>query len=349
VASTDNHHGTAVLGQLAAVANTYGVTGIAHGAQVGVQSTLIDSPAAAVNSAAIAVGRGGVVVIAVERTGPADSTPCTCNVARCHSLPVEYWQGEYDVIDTATANGVVVVEVAGDGSANLDDAAYSGRFNRTIRDSGAILVGASQGSSRAPLCWTNYGSRVDMQGWGANVTTLGYGDLFGSAYGKDQYYTGVFGGTSSAAPMVAGAAASVQGVALADGREALEPRTLRALLASTGTPQAADPRNIGPLPNLREAIKMLPFAPRKVSTLEDTSVSFSLPSKDMDGNPLFYSVVQQPAHGALRGRPPFLTYQPSANFHGSDAVSFQAGNGGAVLATATVNFTVVPVNDAPVA
>ncbi|WP_164012850.1 S8 family serine peptidase [Pyxidicoccus trucidator] len=250
------NHGTAVLGEVVGAPNGYGVTGIAHGASAGVSSIGSQSTAAAISSAAAAVGRGGVILIELHAQGPADSTACTCNTSQCNLIAMEYWQDNYDAIATATANGVVVVEAAGNGSANLDDAAYGGRFNRGVRDSGAIVVGGSTSGTRAPMCWTNFGSRVDVHGWGENVTTLGYGNLFAS--GEDQYYTSSFSGTSSASPIVTGAAISLQGVARARGTGSLDPRYVRRLLASTGTAQAADARNIGPLPDLRRAIQNLP-------------------------------------------------------------------------------------------
>jgi len=249
------NHGTAVLGEIAGVANGYGVTGIANAASVGVSSIGSQSSASAIASAAGAVGRGGVILIELHAQGPADSTPCTCNQTQCNFIAMEYWQANYDAIATATANGVTVVEAAGNGSANLDDATYRGVFNRNTRDSGAILVGASTATTRVPMCWTNFGSRVDVHGWGEQVVSLGYGDLFSS--GEDQYYTSKFSGTSSASPIVTGSAVSLQGAALARNGAPLEPRYLRALLASTGTAQASDARNIGPLPNLRLALQQL--------------------------------------------------------------------------------------------
>ncbi|GMU09563.1 S8 family peptidase [Corallococcus caeni] len=251
------NHGTAVLGEIAGTANGYGVTGIAHGATVGV-SAASQGTAAAIANAGSAVGRGGVILIELHAQGPADSTPCTCNQGQCNYIAMEYWQANYDAIATATANGVTVVEAAGNGSANLDEAAYGGVFNRGVRDSGAIVVGASTATTRVPMCWTNFGSRVDVHGWGESVASMGYGDLFGSAYGEDQYYTGTFSGTSSASPIVTGSALSLQGVARARGTGALDPRYVRGLLASTGTAQAADSRNIGRLPNLRQAIQSMP-------------------------------------------------------------------------------------------
>ena len=246
------NHGTAVLGEIVGAANGYGVTGIAHQAQAGVESIGSQSTASAISQAAAAVGRGGVVLIELHAQGPADSTACTCNTTQCNYIAMEYWQANYDAIATATANGVVVVEAAGNGSANLDDAAYGNLFNRNVRDSGAIVVGASTATTRVPMCWTNFGSRVDVHGWGEQVASMGYGDLFAS--GEDQFYTATFGGTSSASPIVTGAAASLQGVAIASGRGLLAPREVRQILAETGTPQAASSMNIGRLPDLRQAI-----------------------------------------------------------------------------------------------
>lgn len=249
------NHGTAVLGAAVGAANGYGVTGIAHGATVGVSGIGSQSAASAISSAAAAVGRGGVILIELHAQGPADSTPCTCNQGQCNFIAMEYWQDNFDAIATATANGVTVVEAAGNGSANLDEGAYGNAFNRNARDSGAILVGASTATTRAPTCWTNFGSRVDVHGWGENVVTMGYGDLFGTPYGEDQFYTSAFSGTSSASPIVTGAAISLQGAARARGQGPLAPRFVRYLLASTGTAQASDSRRIGPLPNLRQALQ----------------------------------------------------------------------------------------------
>jgi hypothetical protein len=211
------NHGTAVLGELVGAPNGYGVTGIAHQAQVGYESIGGQSTASAISRAATAVGQGGVVLIELHAQGPADSTACTCNTSQCNLIAMEYWQANYDAIATATATGVTVVEAAG---------------------------------------WTNFGSRVDLHGWGEQVTTLGYGDLF--SYGENQDYTATFSGTSSASPIVTGAVANLQGVSIARGKGVLSPRYIRNQLTTTGTPQASDSRRIGPLPDLRRAIQQMP-------------------------------------------------------------------------------------------
>ncbi|MBN8232132.1 S8 family serine peptidase [Corallococcus macrosporus] len=256
----DSAHGTAVLGVIVGVANGYGVTGIAHGATAGVASAWGQHSASSIASAAAAVGRGGVVLIELQYPGPVIRATCGCNGSDCNFVPLEWLQSNYDAIATATANGVTVVEAAGNGGVSLDEAGFGNAFNRNVRDSGAILVGASTANTREPMCWTNYGSRVDVHGWGQNVTTLGGdGRLFdyGFVYDEDQHYTSTFSGTSSAAPIVTGAVASLQGISISSGRGFIEPRTMRRILAETGTPQAASSKAIGPLPDLRQAINRL--------------------------------------------------------------------------------------------
>src|SRR5690606_6510875 len=130
-------------------------------------------------------------------------------------LPMEYWDDNFDAIQAATRRGVIVIEAAGNGGENLDRPAYGGKLERGARDSGAIMIGAG-GPPRAGfrdrerLDFSNYGSRVDVQGWGRMVATLDYGDLQACDDDGERHYTNLFSGTSSASPIVAGAAILVQ-------------------------------------------------------------------------------------------------------------------------------------------
>lgn len=265
------NHGTAVVGILAARDNGIGMRGIVPSAQIGVQSySFSNNGADAIVRAATQAGRNGVVVLEMHAAGPGDSSPCSCTTSTCNYLPLEYWSAYFAAIQTAVANGVNVVEAGGNGSVNLDDPVYAGAFDRGLRDSGAILVGAGRAAAREPLCFTNFGTRIDMHGWGNDVATLGYGVLFtGDHADEDQFYTTAFGGTSSASPIVAGAVASVQGIALSNGLTPLRPLEMRALLSTTGTPQAYNlANNIGPLPNIKAAAEsMLGIAPNNLSWL----------------------------------------------------------------------------------
>jgi subtilisin family serine protease len=172
-----------------------------------------------------------------------------------------------------------VVEAAGNGARNLDNAIYdtpatgfpsgwSNPFRRGARDSGAILVGAGApppnthgrnwGADRSRLDFSNYGAAVDAQGWGREVTTTGYGDLQGGG-NTSVWYTDTFSGTSSASPIVTGTLACLQGVLKARGRVPLSPARARELLRSTGSPQQDEPgrpatQRIGNRPNLRQLI-----------------------------------------------------------------------------------------------
>ncbi|HEY8946351.1 MAG TPA: S8 family serine peptidase [Polyangiaceae bacterium] len=246
-------HGTAVAGVIVGQENGFGVTGLAPLSGIGYSSWLNAGVASAIATAAAELSAGDAVLIEVHAQGPSTAT-CSCNPGQCNYVAMEFFQAEFDAIQTATANGIMVVEAAGNGSVNLDHPTYAGAFDRTVRDSGAVLVGASLSTSRSPTCWTNYGSRIDVHAWGENVVTSGGdGQLYSGTLGERDRYTASFAGTSSASAIMSGAMAVLQSVA----EQASGPLTAlqaRNLLASTGKPQEADlARRIGPLPDLATA------------------------------------------------------------------------------------------------
>jgi subtilisin family serine protease len=263
--SGSRQHGTAVLGVMAAGENGFGMTGISPQARIGVSSVLnqtcflgicwtTDDFEDAVNRATAALRIGDIMLIEQHAPGPDSGLTATCNPTQFEFVAMEFFDANFDAIKNATAKGVIVVEAAGNGSMDLDSSIYSGKFNRSVRDSGAIVVGAGSSAGRAPLCFTNFGSRVDLQGWGENVATLGRGDVRVNGSDDNQWYTLTFNGTSSATPIVAGAAASLQGYRKAHGLVPFVSVAMRDFLRQTGVAQAASTRQIGPLPNLRAAI-----------------------------------------------------------------------------------------------
>lgn len=250
---TGDDHGTAVLGELAGLADGTGVRGIAHGASFYFGGTYANGSydiGNAVLAAANVFSTGDVILIEMQIVGPAGQY-----------VPVEWYEPYYDAITLAVDLGVVVVEAAGNGSQNLDSAIYStgngGHWPfRPENDSGAIMVGAGAPPSfpnpRARLDFSNFGRTVDLQGWGYTVVTAGYGGLY-NAEGKNRWYTATFSGTSSASPMVAGAAAAIQQAYRTHFGQPAPPALVKRILRATGTPQAGTDI-IGPFPDLRAAI-----------------------------------------------------------------------------------------------
>ncbi len=252
----DKNHGTAVLGEVVAAKNAYGVTGAAPGARILVVPTGCSAasggyrPDAAIDFAASLLDPGEVIII--EQQNRACGGACGRDQVGCG--PAEAIQSIFDVIQRATSLGRIVVEAAGNGRVDLDGPACGGAFNRNLRDSGAIIVGAGSATDHRRLAFSSYGSRVDVQGWGENVATTGYGDAFNAA-DETRRYTYSFGGTSSATPIVSSAVLSINGIRKACGRPLASPFEMRSLLAATGTPQT-NPQGgaIGPLPNIRAAL-----------------------------------------------------------------------------------------------
>lgn len=259
----NDQHGTAVMGEIAAEENAFGATGLAPKSLVGWSSVTNLNPFQpiyfySVGSALLMTGivlRAGDIAL-IEQHFPTLAGPCPnmCNCAQFGFVAVETLPFEHAAISLMTGAGVTVVEAAGNGQMLVTPA--------SPRDSGAIVVGASN-ANRVPACFSNFGPRVNVHGWGMSVGTTGYGGASGAvdpalrANGTDpdQWYTRSFSGTSSASPIVVGAAALIQGIRRAGNLDPLLPVAMRSLLATTGTPQAAGTTpNIGPLPNLRAAI-----------------------------------------------------------------------------------------------
>src|SRR5207249_2728650 len=98
------------------------------------------------------------------------------------------------------------------------------------------------------------------------------------------------------------------------------------------------------------AVNDAPVAnPQAVTTTEDTAKAIVLAATDVDGDALTYAIVVGPAHGALSGTAPTVTYTPAANYNGPDSFTFKANDGTLNSNVATVTLTITPVNDTPVA
>jgi hypothetical protein len=274
------NHGTAVVGEFGGDVNAIGITGIAPDAHVRAISIFGGvGSAGAIHQAATMLNAGDVILIELHRPGPRHNFQPRAD--QRGYIAMEWWPDDYDAIRFATGKGVIVVEAAGNGAENLSDALYDtpapgfpaswrNPFNPANPSSLAVLAGAGapppgthgrdHGPDRSRLDFSNYGARLDAQGWGREVTTAGYGDLQGGT--ENFWYTDTFSGTSSASPIVVGALACIQGIQRAAGRPLLSPAEAIALLRATGSPQQDAPgrpatQRIGNRPDIRAAIAKL--------------------------------------------------------------------------------------------
>jgi Bacterial Ig domain len=78
-----------------------------------------------------------------------------------------------------------------------------------------------------------------------------------------------------------------------------------------------------------------------VTTGENTPAAVVLTGSDPEHDALTFAIVTPPAHGALTGSAPNVTYTPSAGYSGPDSFMFRVNDGTADSAPATVSITVV--------
>ena len=256
------NHGTAVIGEIMGDLNHYGITGIASNIDLKMVSIGGSNAANAIRTASAFLRRGDIILIELHAPGPRAT-----GVGQQGYIAMEWWAANFAVIRIATARGIVVIAAAGNGAEDLDHPDYLSRFDPAVRDSGAILAGAGAppdgtfGPDRSRLGFSNYGQRVNVQGYGRSVVTTGYGTLQGGS-DRHGWYTDTFSGTSSASPIIVGAAAVIQGVLKAANKPVLTSRQMRALLENTGSAQQDHPtrpatQKIGPRPNLHAALAAL--------------------------------------------------------------------------------------------
>lgn len=180
-------------------------------------------------------------------------------------MPVEVYDDYYQTIRLATALGIVVIEPAGNRREDLDTYTDASTGQSVlvpgVRDSGALLVGACDPSTRqrwaefSPFgmnIGTNFGSRVNCFAWGDLVWTA---DFDGGLGVYDN-----FNGTSAASAIIAGAALVVQTLAETNAGGRLSGVQMRDVLSNplTGTPPVDEaggvPARIGIMPDLGKII-----------------------------------------------------------------------------------------------
>ena len=239
-------HGTAVLGIAGAAGDGLGMAGVAPQAILwpiqaddGTGSLLApDRWANAIEHVrwADSGGRRKVIILEVEtaeKGGNYEQVP-SVNAA----------------IRRAIAAGIVVCVAAGNGNQAADLADDDGK---PIEPTGSILVGATS--------WhPTENRRAEFSNWGPRIVVSAPGDGehdLTCADTADDAYTSKFGGTSGAAPKVAGVAALMLSV-----NPTLSPADVREILRGTGTkispevePNGAQGKPIGVFVNAEAAVR----------------------------------------------------------------------------------------------
>src|SRR6185369_9524083 len=78
--------------------------------------------AAAINLAAMRCRPGDIILLEMHRPGPRFNF--TARTDQRGYIAVEWWPDDFAAILAATGRGIIVVEAAGNGAENLDDALY---------------------------------------------------------------------------------------------------------------------------------------------------------------------------------------------------------------------------------
>ncbi|WP_396173241.1 S8 family peptidase [Flavobacterium sp.] len=267
-ASVDfTEHGTATFGTVIGHKGLYGISGLAYGA-----TEMILFPEWQISgynrvfavSQAIANSVLGDVIIYEMQTGGQGG----------QFVPAEFNTLIWDLTAAASASGIIVVAAAGNGAQNLNSTYYQNYMN--LGNSGAIIVGAGTSNlSHNRIFYSTFGTRVDVQGWGENLFTTGYGDAQNIGNDFNQYYTN-FAGTSSATAMVAGCVVVLQSYHFSLTGGYLTGPQMRTILKDTGVPQGnAASGNIGPLPNIQAAMQAI-YDNYALSVATENTIEFTV-------------------------------------------------------------------------
>ncbi len=259
------NHGTAVLGEMIANDDGQGVVGICPGASIGTVSIGSLSTEEALLIAAANLQAGDLILIELHAPGPHYNFQSRLD--QLGYVCMEYWPATFNAIQYCWAKGIIVVEAGGNGAEDYDNSIYYGDlFDTTYRNSHAIIVGAGHPpvdvDNLQRESFSNYGERVNLQGYGSNVYSTGYGGLYSGGGMEDSFYTATFSGTSSASPIITGTVACLQGRYKALYGAPMTADQVRRLLVSTGTPQQGVlTAHIGPRPDLEAAIALFTAPP----------------------------------------------------------------------------------------
>jgi Leucine-rich repeat (LRR) protein len=261
----------------------------------------------------------------------------------------------YNSIKYATLLGITVCISAGNDSLDLNNLSFYENNpllnpNLPQNDSGSIVVGGGS-ITRSRCSYSNYGTRVNVQGLGEQVVTSGYGNLY-SIDGINSYYTGIFDGTSSACPMIAGGIVLIQSYIKNLGLSVLKPLEIRNLLNKISFTQTGDlTKNIGVMPNIYGIINYIQesnFSPiainDNITTFPNVPININVLNNDIkfDSNEILLTNVSQGIYGTTSINPDkTIKYIPNNNFVGVDNFTYTISdiNGGTTTAIVFIDIS----------
>lgn len=248
--SVDNNgnHGTATLGIIAADNNS--APGVFHPAGESPSASLVNqvgvvgvAPDATPYFFSINTLGGGGTADAVARAldedganfGPGDVLSFSIGPGGCGTLASD--PSGFIMLTTAVDAGVTCVISAGNECCSLDDAPQFDDQDSGVIIAGACFPGSGTFNSYCRMPYSNFcqtcddPSAIHISAWGDAVASTGYGDMFdGTGAGtQNRTYTASFGGTSAAAPQIAGLVCCYQGLAKMRWGTHLSPRDIRSV------------------------------------------------------------------------------------------------------------------------
>ncbi|WP_408950333.1 S8 family serine peptidase [Lysobacter sp. Hz 25] len=348
--SSNNQHGTHVAGTIAAVTNNNaGVAGVAYGARV--------VPVRALGKDGLGATSDIADAIVWASGGAVDGLPANANPAEVINLslggdrPCSDTPAYQAAIDTAVANGSIVVAAAG--NSNIDVAGAT-----PASCAGVISVAASDNNGRRAF-YSSYGASIDITAPGGETCSpqneflalrespqgkcVRQHDQNGvlSTVGGNGY--AFYQGTSMATPHVAGVIALMQAVAPV-------PKTaaqVQAILNQTARPISAANCPGGCGPGLIDAAAAVLAAQGGVggnvnpvanfsSAVNGLTATFTDSSTDSDGNIASRSWNFGDGTGASTATNPSHTYTAAGTYNVSLTVTDNAGGTHTKTASVTV-------------
>ena len=329
------------------------------------------APSFAINDVSVSEA-AGTVTFTVTKTGAANvASSVTYTAADASALtPGDYAAGTSPLSGVLNfAAGVttqtIVLNITNDAVAELTETFnvnLSAAVNATISDSqGVATIADDDGAPAFSIndVTVNEGSgtisfTVTKSGATALTTTVDYAVAPNSAVTPGDYAAGTspLAGTLS---FVAGVTTQTIVLNIIDDAVFELTETFNVNLSAPTNAAIADNLGVGTITDNDGAPNTPPVANSdSLTMIEDTPISLSPTSligndSDLDGDPLTIISVQGASNGTVAMVGGNVVFTPSPNFSGPASFTYTISDGRGGTSTATVNLTVLPVNDPPVA